>query len=64
MLDIYELLRKLAGKGVDAIHREPREGDIRYSLADISKGNAYLGYFPGVKMQEGLKRTLDSFNES
>jgi len=64
VLDIYEVLRKLADRGVDAIHREPREGDIRDSLADISKGNTYLGYFPGVKMREGLQRTLDWFNES
>ncbi|MEX1187861.1 MAG: SDR family oxidoreductase [Bacteroidia bacterium] len=62
VLEIYQLLRQLAGKGVNAIHREPREGDIRDSLADISRGNTYLGYSPGVKMKDGLQRTLDWFN--
>lgn len=63
VLEMYEVLRDFAGKGVDAIHREPREGDIRDSLADISKGIKYLGYSPNVKMKEGLQKTLDWFNQ-
>jgi UDP-N-acetylglucosamine 4-epimerase len=58
---MYEVLRAYAGKGVDPIHRENREGDIRDSLADISRGNRYLGYEPRVRMKEGLQRTFDWF---
>lgn len=61
VLDMYEVLRAYAGKGVDPIHRENREGDIRDSLADISRGNRYLGYEPRVRMKEGLQRTFDWF---
>lgn len=61
VLEMYNVLREFAGKGLDPVHREAREGDIRDSLADISKGNTYLGYNPRVRMKEGLRITLDWF---
>jgi UDP-N-acetylglucosamine/UDP-N-acetylgalactosamine 4-epimerase len=61
VLEMYNVLREFAGKGLDPVHRQAREGDIRDSLADISKGNAYLGYNPRVRMKEGLRATLDWF---
>jgi UDP-N-acetylglucosamine 4-epimerase len=43
------------------IYREPREGDIKDSLADISKAKQLLGYAPSVPFFEGLKQTVDFF---
>jgi len=47
-----------------AYHGEPkygpeREGDIKHSLADISKAEAALGYKPLVHFEEGLRKTVD-----
>jgi UDP-glucose 4-epimerase len=36
-----------------------REGDIKHSLADISKAEAGLGYKPVVDFEEGLRRTVE-----
>jgi nucleoside-diphosphate-sugar epimerase len=36
-----------------------REGDIKHSLADISKAGAGLGYQPKVDFDEGLRRTVE-----
>jgi len=58
ILEMYQILRNFAGRGVDAKHRESREGDIRDSLANISLAKELLGYQPQVKMHEGLERTL------
>jgi UDP-N-acetylglucosamine 4-epimerase len=58
ILEMYQILKDFAGQGVDAIHRESREGDIRDSLANINLAQTLLGYNPGVKMREGLQRTL------
>ncbi len=63
ILEMYEILRGFAGQGLDPVHRETREGDIRDSLADISLAKTYLGYNPQVKMNEGLSRTLESFRQ-
>lgn len=49
------------GKDVKPIHREPREGDIRDSLADISKAEKLLGYRPLFTFKEGLPLTIEYF---
>lgn len=43
-------------------HAEPRSGDVRDSLADISKARALIGYEPTVLLEEGLRRTVDWFS--
>jgi UDP-N-acetylglucosamine 4-epimerase len=42
---------------LNIIYREPRKGDVRHSLADISKAKLLLNYFPEVEFEQGLKRT-------
>jgi UDP-glucose 4-epimerase len=37
---------------------KPREGDIRHSVADISKARKKLGYSPKISLKDGLKRLL------
>jgi UDP-N-acetylglucosamine 4-epimerase len=39
---------------VKPVYKNFREGDIRHSLADISKGQKLLGYLPSHKIREGL----------
>jgi len=41
----------------------PRPGDVRHSLADISKGQRFLGYHVKVDLFEGLKRTVDWYRQ-
>ena len=43
------------------IYREPRSGDIRDSLADISKAGRLLNYHPTRKFLDGLKLTVSYF---
>lgn len=40
-----------------------RSGDIKHSLADISKAKAGLGYKPTVDFEEGLRRTVDWYRQ-
>lgn len=44
-----------------ATYRDSRQGDIRNSLADISKANKLLGYDPQFSFAEGLPLTIDYF---
>lgn len=48
---------------VKPIHDEPRKGEIRDSLADISKAEEMLGYCPSVRFQEGLEKTIRFFQK-
>lgn len=52
-------LAALMGAAVQPVHREPRRGDVRHSLADITKAGALLGYRPSVDLSIGLERTVD-----
>jgi UDP-N-acetylglucosamine 4-epimerase len=61
VLEMYHILCKQAGAEPQAIHRDARSGDIRDSLADISKAEKLLGYTPEIRMHEGLKLTFDWF---
>ena len=44
---------------VQAEHAEPRAGDVRDSLADISRAREALGYEPSVDVSTGLRRTFE-----
>ena len=43
---------------LNPIYREFRAGDVRHSLADITKANNLLGYHPTHTLEEGLKETV------
>jgi nucleoside-diphosphate-sugar epimerase len=57
---VLHLARELIGTAINAEYREPRPGDVRNSLADISLANRLLGYQPIVNFKAGLARTLDA----
>lgn len=46
-----------------ATYREPRAGDIRDSLADISMAEKLLGYQPTKKFEAGLEETIEFFKQ-
>ncbi len=58
---LYFDLKDLVGSDVNPTYREPRQGDVQDSLADISKAKAYLGYDPQVGLKDGLEVTLKWF---
>ncbi len=59
--DLWASIQRVTGAQVDAVHAPPRVGDVRDSLADLSKGKRLLGYEPTVDLSEGLRRTCDWF---
>jgi len=60
---VLGLAGELLHVAVDAEYREPRPGDVRNSLADISLAQRLLGYKPTVGFREGLARTLDALRK-
>ncbi len=59
---LWESLRIAAKSELKAIYGPPRQGDVRDSLANISKAEKLLGYKPKYTVREGLKITWDYFN--
>jgi UDP-glucose 4-epimerase len=58
---LAEAIIKIMGKDLGLIYEEPRTGDIRDSLADISKAKA-IGYKPRYSLEEGLRETIGGFS--
>ncbi len=46
-------------RGFKPTYRDFRSGDVRHSLADISKAQKLLGYAPTHRIGEGLKEAMD-----
>lgn len=61
--EIIARLSALTGEEIEPLHTDPRPGDVRHSLADISRAAAVLEYEPAVDFEEGLRRTFAAFGE-
>ncbi|MGI9626011.1 MAG: SDR family oxidoreductase [Longimicrobiales bacterium] len=61
---LWESITSIVGVDLDAIFRDPRPGDVRDSLADITSIQEKLGYEPTVDLNRGLELTLDWFRQS
>ena len=53
-----EILKKLTGYSGEVKHGPERAGDVKHSLADISRAQKHLGYQPRGDFEEGLSRTI------
>jgi UDP-N-acetylglucosamine 4-epimerase len=59
----YQLHRNLLSKfthlqGAQPVYREFRSGDVRHSLADISKAAMHFGYSPTQRISQGLEMAM------
>ncbi len=59
--DLSQSIQNILGIEAEIIHREERSGDIKNSLADISKISNILNYKPSHTFFEGLKETVTYF---
>lgn len=61
--ELAEKIIKLTFSKSKIIYLDPRPGDIRHSLADISKAMRDLGYSPRYDLNSGLIKTIEWFNK-
>lgn len=63
---LNQLLRELQnilGTNIEPIYEAPRVGDVKHSLADITKAKLKLGFEVLVDFKEGLKKTVEWFSQ-
>ena len=56
--DVYAAIAGQLGFTGKPLYGPPRAGDIRHSLADISRAGKELGYQPKARFHEGLRKTV------
>jgi UDP-glucose 4-epimerase len=60
---LLKILQDIIGSHVSPSYEEPRTGDVRHSLADIRRAKTVLNYDPGVRIEEGLRKTVEYFQK-
>jgi len=63
LLQLAQYLTNISGFAVEPMHAPERPGDVKHSLADISKAKQLLGYDPEVSVEEGLRETFEWYKE-
>jgi UDP-glucose 4-epimerase len=57
--DLVKEIGRVLGKTLDVRYLDPRPGDVRHSLADITRAKEILGYEPTVTWENGIPPTIE-----
>ena len=59
--ELARLVGEVTGCDAEPVHEAPRPGDVRHSLADLTRVEAELGYRAEVGLRVGLEASLDYY---
>jgi UDP-glucose 4-epimerase len=60
---LHELCRSVVGSVAEPRHAEPRAGDARRSVLDVSRAATELGWVPEIELEDGLRATWASMQQ-
>jgi nucleoside-diphosphate-sugar epimerase len=63
LLELVAAINRILGTDIAPIHAAPRVGDVRHSLADITRAKEMLSYQAEVEFEEGLYRLIAWYKE-
>ena len=63
LLELLDQLNEILGTKIEPILADERPGDIKHSLAAVSKAEKLLGYKKLVGFREGLEKTVEHFKD-
>ena len=61
VLELLDRVSEITGERPEPEFLPERPGDVKHSLADVSRAGSKLGFAPRVGIEEGLRRTVDYF---
>ena len=59
LIELASMIMEITGIAVPLAYEPPRTGDVRDSLADISRAQDAFGYFPEYTVKTGLMETIE-----
>ncbi len=60
---LVNMINNILGREIQPKYEEARPGDIRHSLADITKAQEMLGYRPRISIMDGLQSTIEWYKK-
>jgi nucleoside-diphosphate-sugar epimerase len=61
---LIQILEELLKVRAQVTYAPAKPGDVRHSLADITKARRILGYVPETEIEEGLRKTVEALVKS
>jgi UDP-N-acetylglucosamine/UDP-N-acetylgalactosamine 4-epimerase len=61
--ELLEMIKEIAGSDLAPKYGPERGGDVKHSLADISKAKLFLGYNPSITVKQGLKTAFEWYRK-
>ncbi|MDT8300596.1 MAG: SDR family oxidoreductase [Sedimentisphaerales bacterium] len=62
--EIIVMINDTLGKNVKPNYTDPRPGDVKHSLADITLAEKIIGFKPVVPFSEGLQKAIEWYREN
>jgi len=62
--EILSQLKELLDTDIEPIYTDPRPGDVKHSLADVTLAKETIGYEPKVFFADGLARAIDWYRRN
>ena len=63
LTQLFEVMKNEAGSSLQPVHGPERAGDVKHSMADITKAKQLLGYEPKVSVADGLRLTYQWYRK-
>jgi nucleoside-diphosphate-sugar epimerase len=60
---VIPILEEIVGREIEVNYEGRQKGDVRHTLADVTKAQKNLGYEPKVRLQDGLRREYEWIRE-
>jgi len=61
---IIDMINELVGKNIKPIYTDPRPGDVKHSLADITLAEKLIDYKTKVPFKQGLKLAINWYRDN
>ncbi len=62
--NIISMINHSLGKDIKPIYTDPRLGDVKHSLADITSAHNLIGYEPTVSFEQGLQEAINWYRNN
>ncbi len=64
LLELFNALKEKAASSITPVHGPDRAGDVKHSLADVTRAKTLLGYDPAVSVENGLRTTFEWYKNN
>jgi nucleoside-diphosphate-sugar epimerase len=60
---LFAAMAECLGVDLQPVYSETRAGDVRHSLADLTRAKELIGYAPAVGWRDGLAQTIEWYRQ-